>query len=183
MSPHGETQLRLSVQTVTCGFLVAREVCGAIHQGYCLLAIQVGTPKIQNPQTNLLKTHKKSAATKNQKPIPNKPAQTQTSLFRHPQNLSILFVPGCWRRWEICFSSMAVAQRRQKPTNNPSNKKKPNKSKSNNGNKKKAQVKKSQEKVTVATAAELDGFTMVRMLSSWGFDLGIGLLWYETVLH
>ena len=46
-----------------------------------------------------------------------------------------------------------------KPTNNPSNKKNPNKSKSNNG-KKKAQEKESEEKLTVAVATELDGFTM-----------------------
>ena len=46
-----------------------------------------------------------------------------------------------------------------KPTNNPSNKKNPNKSKSNNG-KKKAQEKESKEKLTVAVATELYGFTM-----------------------
>ena len=133
----------------------------------------MGTPKLQNPQTNLLKTHKQSAATKNQKPIPNKPAETQTSLFRHPQNLSILFILRCRQSWEICFSSMAVARWWQKPTNNPRNqkkKKKPNKSKSNNG-KKKAQEKESEEKLTVTITTEFDGF-VCRVRG--GFDLGIG---------
>ena len=78
---------------------------------------------------------------------------------------------------------MTVAQWWQKPTNNPNNKKNPNKSKSNNG-KKKVQEKESEEKLAVAIAMELDGLTMGSYAEFvGGFDLGIGLLWCETMFH
>ena len=113
---------------------------------------------------------------------------TEKKASWHPQLLSILFIPGRWGRWDLCFSSMAMARWWQNPTNNPSSKN-TNKSNSNNG-KKKAKEREQRETRHRRRRhhAELDGPTMSSYVGFGGFWFGnwVGellCLWCETVLQ